>query len=266
MREDKRQTRRIKTNFNFDFRVPDSSNASVFTNAKTMDISSTGMQFYSPIPLSIGTSIEIKLLLPEISDALSIIGKVAYISQGDKEQYLIGIAFTHLEPEILEVLKRQVESIDIYPLLVEMVKCEASDLHLTANHIPTLRIDRELRNLGNKNLSPDEVKRLVYSIMTTSQIDTFEKMKELNFAYSKPNLGRWRINVHLQQGNVETAFRLIKPPDKTISDLGLPQVVADLSRQSDGLVVVSGPAGVGKSTTISAMIELINKEFKKVII
>lgn len=266
MHTEKRSTRRIKTTFNFDFRVPDSSNASVFTNSKTRDISSTGMQFFSPIPLSIGSSMEIKLYLSYAPEPLSIIGKVTYLSQGENEQYVIGVVFTHLEPETQEFLKKQIENIDIYPLLEQMVKEEASDLHLTANHPPTLRVDRELRKWGNKNLSSDEVKRLVYSIMTSQQINNFEKIKELNFAYSIPELGRWRINVHLQQGSVESAFRLIKPPDKSIAELGLPPVVADLARQSDGLVVVSGPAGVGKSTTIAAMVELINREFKKVII
>ncbi|MDH4222342.1 MAG: PilT/PilU family type 4a pilus ATPase [candidate division Zixibacteria bacterium] len=266
MQTEKRKSRRIKTHFNFDFRVPDSSNTSIFTNTKTKDISGTGMQFHSPIPLSIGSTIEIKLNLPDIIEPLNMIGKVVYISQGEEERYLIGVTFTHLEPEALETLKRQVESIDIYPLLEEMVKQEASDLHLTANHIPILRIDRELRNLGNKNLTSDEVNRLVYSIMSPQQTNTFEKLKELNFAHSIPELGRWRINVHLQQGYVESAFRLIKPPNKTIDELGLPRVVEDLAKLSDGLVVVSGPAGVGKSTTIAAMIELINREFKKVII
>jgi twitching motility protein PilT len=266
MHTEKRNTRRIKTTFNFDFRVPDSSNASVFTNSRTRDISATGMQFLSPIPLSIGSSMEIKLYLPGASEPLSVIGKVIYLSQGENEQYIIGVAFTHLEPETQEFLKKQIENIDIYPLLEQMVKGEASDLHLTANHPPTLRIDRDLRNLGNKNLSSDEVRRLIYSIMTSQQVVNFEKIKELNFAYSVPELGRWRVNVHLQQGNVESALRLIKPPDKSIAELGLPPVVADLARQNEGLVVVSGPAGVGKSTTIAAMIELINKEFKKVVI
>jgi twitching motility protein PilT len=266
MHTEKRSTRRIKTTFNFDFRVPDSSNASVFTNSTTRDISSTGMQFFSPIPLSIGSSMEIKFYLSNVSEPLSIIGKVTYISQGENEQYIIGVAFTHLEPETQEVLKKQIENIDIFPLLEQMVKEEASDLHLTANHPPTLRVDRDLRNFGNKNLSSDEIKRLVYSIMTSQQINNFEKIKELNFAYTVPDIGRWRVNVHLQQGNVESAFRLIKPPDKSIAELGLPSVVADLARLNDGLVVVSGPAGVGKSTSIAAMIELINREFKKVII
>ena len=151
-------------------------------------------------------------------------------------------------------------------LLNLVVDNDASDLHLTANHLPILRVDRELKNWGNKSLSPDEAKRLIYSVMTPQQISSFEKIKESNFAYSISNLGRWRVNVHFQQGNVESAFRLIKPPDKSIAELGLPHVVEELARCNDGLVVVSGPAGVGKSTTIAAMIELINNESKKVII
>ena len=266
MNSEKRNSRRIKTHFDFDFRVPDSNNTAVFTNSRTKDISTSGMQFLSPFPLAIGSSVEIKLHLSRATQPLNIIGKVAYISQWEMEQYVIGVVFTQLEPEAQSTLKKQIESIDIYPLLEQMVKEQASDLHLTANHPPTLRIDRELKNWGNKSLTPDEAKRLIYSVMTPQQISSFEKIKESNFAYSISNLGRWRVNVHFQQGNVESAFRLIKPPDKSIAELGLPHVVEELARCNDGLVVVSGPAGVGKSTTIAAMIELINKEFRKIII
>jgi len=266
METEKRRLRRIRTNFSLDFRVPDSANASVFSNSETRDISTHGMQFLSPFPLAIGSSIEIKLHLSKPSGPLNIIGKVAYISQWEREQYLVGVAFTHGAPEVQEVLRKQIESFDIYPLLEQMIRQQASDLHLTSNHPATLRVDRELKNWGDRSLSSDEVRRMVYSIMTPQQISTFEKMKEFNFAYSISGLGRWRINVHLQQGNVESAFRLIKPPGKSIVELRLPPVVADLARQNDGLVVVSGPAGVGKSTTIAAMIELINKEFRKTII
>ncbi len=266
MNSEKRSSRRIKTYFDFDFRVPDSTNASVFANSKTKDISTSGMQFLSPFPLAIGSSMEIRLHLSRTVQPLSVIGKVAYLSQWEMDQYVIGVTFTQLEPEVREVLNKQIESIDIFPLLEQMVKDQASDLHLTTNHPPTLRIDRELKNLGNKPLSPDEVKRLIYSVMSSQQVSSFEKIKELNFAYSVPDVARWRVNVHFQQGNVEAAFRLIKPPDKSIAELGLPSVVDDLARCSDGLVVVSGPAGVGKSTTIAAMIELINQESKKVII
>jgi len=266
MNSEKRGSRRIKTHFDFDFRVPDSNNTAVFTNSRTKDISTSGMQFISPFPLAIGSSMEIRLHLSRTAQPLSIIGKVAYISQWEMEQYVIGVTFTQLEPEAQEALKKQIQSIDIYPLLEQMVKEQASDLHLTANHPPTLRVDRELKNWGNKSLSPDEAKRLIYSVMTSQQISSFEKIKESNFAYSISNLGRWRVNVHFQQGNVESAFRLIKPPDKSIAELGLPHVVEELARCNDGLVVVSGPAGVGKSTTIAAMIELINKEFRKIII
>lgn len=224
------------------------------------------MQFLSPFPLAIGSSMEVKLRLSKTAQPMSIVGKVAYVSQWELEQYVIGVAFTQLEPEVREALNKQIESIDIYPLLEQMVKEQASDLHLTANHPPTLRVDRELKNLGNKSLSPDEAKRLIYSVMSPLQVSSFEKLRESNFAYSIPDVARWRVNVHFQQGNVEAAFRLIRPPEKSIAELGLPSVVDDLARCNDGLVVVSGPAGVGKSTTIAAMIELINKESKKIII
>jgi len=144
----------------------------------------------------------------------------------------------------------------------------ASDLHLTANTPPVLRIDGNLHVLSDEfePLESDKLKGLIYSILSDTQKENFEKNKELDFSYTTTGLDRFRINVHIQRGNVEAAFRRIPRNIPSLKELGLPEVVENLARKPNGLVLVTGPTGVGKSTTLAAMVDLINNERKCMII
>ena len=137
---------------------------------------------------------------------------------------------------------------------------KASDLHLIAKLPPMLRVDGALVSTGLPALAPEEVKRLIYSLLTDRQRAEFERELELDLSFGVAGVGRFRVNVHLQRGSVEAAFRLIPPRILSFRDLGLPPVVAELARKPNGLVLVTGPAGVGKSTTLAAMVDLINTE------
>jgi len=147
-----------------------------------------------------------------------------------------------------------------------MMERQASDLHLTANRPPYFRINKQLLSSNVEKLCRDDMKKMIYSVMDDHQIEKFEEEKELNFALQLPGLGRFRVNVHLQRGNVEATYRLIQLKIKSLEELGLPDILTDLARSPDGLVIIAGPTGVGKSTTLAAMLELINKEFRKVIV
>lgn len=155
---------------------------------------------------------------------------------------------------------------EIEDLLRLAVEKGASDLHLTANTPPVLRIDGNLTYTDLGRLSPDEIKRMVYDIMTDKQKAEFEKELELDFSLAIFKLGRFRINLHVQRGSTEAAFRTIPSRICSIEELGLPPVVADLARRPNGLVLVTGATGMGKSTTLAAMVELINIERKYLII
>ena len=155
---------------------------------------------------------------------------------------------------------------DIRDLLKNAVEKQASDLHITTDSAPIVRVDGKLIPLNFPKLDRDACKRLVYSILDDKQKAVFERDLELDLSLDVPGLNRFRVNVHMQRGSVEAAFRLVSLKIRTITELGLPSVVADLSRKTQGLVLVTGPTGVGKTTTLAAMLDLINTERQAIVI
>lgn len=142
----------------------------------------------------------------------------------------------------------------------------ASDLHITVNSPPIVRIDGKLHHTELPILNSDQTKAVIYSILNDEQKSAFERDRELDFSFSLPDMDRYRINVHYQKGNVEAAFRRIPKEIPKIEDLGIPKVAYDLIRKPNGLVLVTGPTGMGKSTTLAAMIDVINSEREEMII
>ena len=155
---------------------------------------------------------------------------------------------------------------DIKDLLKTAVEKGASDLHITADSVPIVRIDGRLIPLNFPMLDKEHCKLLVYSILDDKQKAVFEKDLELDLSLEVPGLNRFRINVHMQRGSVEAAFRLVSLKIRTIQELGLPSTVAELCRKTQGLVLVTGPTGVGKTTTLAAMVDLINTERQAIVI
>lgn len=150
---------------------------------------------------------------------------------------------------------------DIRDLLLMCIKEKASDLHLTENEPPILRLDGKLGRIPNQPaLTREELKKIIYNILTNPQKEILEKDLELDFSVALPGLDRFRVNVHIQKGAVEAAFRRVPLKIPDILDLGLPTIVADLARRPNGLVLITGPTGVGKTTTLAAIINLINNE------
>ncbi len=136
----------------------------------------------------------------------------------------------------------------------------ASDLHLTAGLPPMIRVDGDLVPLEYAVLQPRDAQRLIYDILTNDQIQWFEKTRELDFSYGLKDIGRFRVNVYRQRGNVGAALRAIPSQIPSMEELGLPALLRDLSRKHSGLILVTGPTGSGKSTTIATMIDSINSE------
>jgi len=152
-------------------------------------------------------------------------------------------------------------SIDIHTLLRMVVEKNASDLHITANSTPKLRIDEQLVDAVKVVFSPEDTKRLAYSMLTKEQIAVFERDKELDFSFEITNVSRFRVNVFLQRGNVGVAIRMIPYKIMTFQECGLPtEVVKNLCRKPKGLVLVTGATGMGKSTTLASMVDFINNE------
>jgi len=146
----------------------------------------------------------------------------------------------------------------IHQLLKFMVDNKASDLHITPGTPPQLRIDGALRPLNLPTLTPPETKKIAYSLLTDAQKHIFEEEKELDFSFGVKGLSRFRANVFQTRGSVGVAIRTIPFEIMTFEQLGLPKVVEGLTKRPKGLVLVTGPTGSGKSTTLAGMIDGIN--------
>jgi twitching motility protein PilT len=145
-------------------------------------------------------------------------------------------------------------------LLKRMVDIGASDLHITINSPPRIRLHGELKPLDNlPPLGPVDTKQLAYSVLTDSQKHRFEENLELDFSFGIKNLARFRGNVFNQRGAVAGSFRLIPAEIKSFEQLRLPPLLGTLCEKPRGLVLVTGPTGSGKSTTLATMLDLINK-------
>ena len=145
-------------------------------------------------------------------------------------------------------------------LLNMMINHQASDLHISAGEPPVLRIHGRLQRVKYHNLSPQEVEVLLLELLEEEQLALLQTRKYIDFAYEMEGQARFRVNVFIERRGYGGAFRLIPPEIKTLRELMLPESVQALSRQRSGLVLVTGPTGSGKSTTLAAMIDLINKE------
>ena len=145
-------------------------------------------------------------------------------------------------------------------LLRETVKEDASDLHITTASPPQVRVDGVLRPLNHPPFSPSETKQLIYSILTDTQKHRLEENLEIDFSFGIKGLARFRANVFHTRGALAAAFRLIPHKILPFRELGVPDVVAKLCDKPRGLVLVTGPTGSGKSTTLAAMVDKVNRE------
>jgi twitching motility protein PilT len=149
---------------------------------------------------------------------------------------------------------------NLHQLLKAMVEKGASDLHITTGSPPQLRIDGKLVPLKTPPLNPVDTKQLCYSILTDAQKHRFEEESELDLSFGVKGLSRFRANVFMQRGAVAGAFRTIPFKILTFAELGLPPIVAELARKPRGLILVTGPTGSGKSTTLASIIDKINTD------
>jgi twitching motility protein PilT len=152
---------------------------------------------------------------------------------------------------------------NLHQLLRAMIEKGASDMHITTGSPPLLRIDGAVVPLKTPPLSPIETKQLCYSVLTEEQKISFEKHKELDLSFGVKSLSRFRANIFLQRGAVSGAFRSIPFKILTFEELGLPPVVTELAQRPRGLILVTGPTGSGKSTTLASIIDKINTDTRQ---
>jgi twitching motility protein PilT len=152
-------------------------------------------------------------------------------------------------------------SLDFAAVLGKMVELRASDVHLSPGFPPAIRVRGRIAQLdGFEPLSAQETREIVYSLLNDAQRKKFENNLQLDFAYAIPNVARFRVNCFFQRGSISAAFRLIPTEIETLESLGLPSVLEEFCRKPRGFVLVTGPTGSGKSTTLASMVDLINSE------
>ncbi len=151
--------------------------------------------------------------------------------------------------------------IPIPELLTKLLEISGSDLHVTAGAPPTVRLHGDLQPMeGYPALTPRSIQTMIYAILPQKLRERLEQELELDMSYSLPGAARFRVNVYFQRDSIGAAFRVIPYEIKNIVDLQLPPVVADLARFQRGFVVVTGPTGSGKSTTLASMVDVVNTE------
>jgi twitching motility protein PilT len=148
---------------------------------------------------------------------------------------------------------------DFADVLIQVMEREASDLHLTAGAPPMIRHHGKLHALDYPRMTPQLTREIIYSILTNDQRQRLETEWQIDFAYSIPGRARFRVNAYFQRASLGAAFRLIPHEMPALGDLGLPSVVEEFTKKPRGFVLVTGPTGSGKSTTLAAMIDMINE-------
>ncbi len=179
---------------------------------------------------------------------------------GDDLSTVSGLTSHHID---MASVPFNLDDLDIHQLLGLVRQFGASDMHLTADLPPVMRIDGELHTLPCDLLDSNQIQRLVYEVLTDEQISQFERKKELDFSFGTAELGRFRFNLYKQRGAIGAAIRAIPAKIPTFEQLNLPPVLKELTRLQSGLVLVTGPTGSGKSTTIAVMIDTINSLYYK---
>jgi len=236
--------------------------------ALVQNVSTEGIYFRLEEIIPIRTELTISFELPNKHPVNATV-RIMRIEFLDKEnKYGIGASFCEIKEEDRNEIYRQlVEKLDINNLLKMTIDKKASDLHLLAERPPVMRINGEIISLDElQPLSADDIPRLLFSIMGQEQIRKFQADKELDFALQYDAEHRFRVNLHQQRGHMEAALRLIHTRIFSFEELNIPSVVKDLARLKEGLVLIVGTTGAGKSTTMAAMVDLINKERKGVVI
>jgi twitching motility protein PilT len=143
-------------------------------------------------------------------------------------------------------------------MLIRVAERGASDLHLTSGRPPTMRVNGNLEALEGRTLTGTDTRQLMYSIMTQEQREVLERNWECDFAHSIPGIARFRVNAYFQRGVVGAAFRLISASIRSFEDLGLPLIIEEFANKPRGFVLVTGPTGSGKTTTLASIIDYIN--------
>lgn len=266
----RRQYERIRAQLALEYRiVSDDGTSRAWNTTITKNISAVGLCLESFHPLGLNTVLEVRLSVPFFQAPIMLKGRVvraAEIKLG--EIYGVAVAIIDIKPQDRDKLQIELEQIDITSLLQEAVEQGASDLHLSLGHPPMMRKAAKLVPMEYDPLGKNAIKRMVFSFLNEQEIKLFNHNLELNTAITLVTISgtyRFRLNVFLQQEIIEAVFHTVTMPTPNIKDLRLPNIVAVLAKEKSGLVIITGNAGCGKTSTCAAMLDLINQDSARVI-
>jgi twitching motility protein PilT len=233
----------------------------------SIDINTVGILFKSDEIFPLNSQMNITFQLPAKRNITSTPIKIIRIEvEEDGNNFYIGAVFAQLNEQDKIDISQLLDRVNINRILELAIKKKASDLHLTAGSPPIIRVFGELEVLNLAALAASDISLMIYSLMGKQQIKEFELTKDVDFGIQYDLENRFRVNVHQQRGFLEATLRWINANISSPEDLKLPEVVKDFTRIKDGLILIIGPAGSGKTTTMAAMVELINQERNAVII
>jgi len=233
----------------------------------SLDISTSGILIRTEHPLELTERYRVQIRLPGVESLLNAQAQVVRVEEKEAgRSYLAGFRFDKLEPpEPLEFLKR-LETLNLRRVLDALVSSGASDLHLTTGSQPIGRVRGHLKPLNHPAFQPNEIRALVYSVMTETQISEFERDLEIDLSYALSPKERFRFNLHWQRGQVEATIRIIPPEVVPPEKLGIPEPVVEWTRRPHGLILVVGSARTGKTTTLNSLVDAVNRNRDAVII
>jgi twitching motility protein PilT len=236
-------------------------------NVISRDINTEGILFRSDEIFPLKCQMNITFQLPVKKNIISTPIKIIRVEVDEEgNNFYIGAVFTQLNEKDKIDISQLLDRVNINKILELAIKKKASDLHLTTGSPPIIRVFGELEVLNLPALDASDITLMIYSLMGKQHIKEFELTKDADFGIQYDLENRFRVNVHQQRGFLEATFRWINANISSLEDLKLPEVVKDFTRIKDGLVLIIGPAGSGKTTTMAAMVERINQERNAVII
>ncbi|MFH0790023.1 MAG: PilT/PilU family type 4a pilus ATPase [Candidatus Omnitrophota bacterium] len=267
LKEERRRAPRLAVGVEFKYTIFGSGEtANLIYTAVTKNISASGLLFENLFQVPIDTDLKVVLNMPGVPpQTIAIETKVMRIEKLALG-YNIGIVFVNISEAQKEDIRKRIERMNVLKLLERVNKKEISDIHLTVNSPPMIRYYGNLKPLDNDLLSGEEIKQMVYSMLSEEQRKNFNVNKDLDFAYSPLPELRFRVNIYQQRGMTEVVFRNVSANIQNREELGLSDVIDDLCQLKSGIIFVSGPTGSGKSTTIATMIDIINRQIGGVIL
>ena len=242
--------------------------SAVGTQLVSHDLSATGISFEADSIYSIDSHLLAEVHLPGRHSPLVVRLQVTRVeSVLGKSRYLIGTHFVDITPEDREFVVACLKKVNLYSIINEALVLGASDIHLTVGRSPVIRVGGRLHSLRTAAIEEGHIKAMMYPLLRDSQIEFFEEHKELDFAFSPNVKSRFRVNLHVQRGFLEATMRSIPTHSKSLEELGLPaKPLRRLCKARSGLVLIAGTTGSGKTTTMSSMVDYLNRNLERVVI